>query len=236
MTILSFIFIGVLLISACAPPVLDSPARGDADLANTNWTLATLNGSQPVPDTTITINFDNEGRVSGSDGCNNYSGTYEVDGSTIAFGQMASTMMACPDSSMEQANAYLGALSETATFAVKKDELTLSDADGNAVATFMATSNDLSGTSWQVISYNNGNQAVVSVTLDTELTAQFGEDGQLQGNAGCNDYFGPYETDGNAVSMGPFGDLTQSLPGAGRRDGAGNAVFTSLGNRSNLQD
>jgi heat shock protein HslJ len=106
---------------------------------------------------------------------------------------------------MEQANAYLGALSETATFAVKKDELTLSDADGNAVATFMATSNDLSGTSWQVISYNNGNQAVVSVTLDTELTAQFGEDGQLQGNAGCNDYFGPYETDGNAVSMGPLG-------------------------------
>ena len=51
MTILSIIFIGVLLISACAPPVLDSSTSGGAaDLTSTNWILTTLNDSQPVPD------------------------------------------------------------------------------------------------------------------------------------------------------------------------------------------
>ena len=41
--------------------------------------------------------------------------------------------------------------------------------------------------------------------MGTQITANFGEDGQLTGNAGCNDYFGPYETDGRKISMGPFG-------------------------------
>ena len=27
----------------------------------------------------------------------------------------------------------------------------------------------------------------------------------MKGNAGCNDYFGPYEMDDKAISMGPFG-------------------------------
>lgn len=206
MTILSIIFIGVLLISACAPPVLDSSTRGgDADLTGTNWMLTTLNDSQPVPTTTITINFDDEGRVNGSDGCNNYSGSYEVDGNNIKFGQMASTMMACPDPIMKQANAYQSVMAETTTFEISGDELNFNDADGNPVATFSVVSNDLSGTSWQVISYNNGKQAVVSVIIGTELTAEFGDDGELKGNAGCNDYFGPYETDDKAISMGPFG-------------------------------
>ena len=92
-------------------------------------------------------------------------GRDKVDGNKIEFGQMASTMMACPDPAMKQADAYQSALSETATFAVKNDELTFSDVDGNALATFAAVSSDLSGTSWQVISYNNGKQAVVSGPL-----------------------------------------------------------------------
>ena len=73
---------------------------------------------------------------------------------------------------MEQANAYQSALSETTTFEISGDELTFSDVDGNAVAAFSVVSNDLSGTAWQVISYNNGKQAVVSVIIGTELTAR----------------------------------------------------------------
>jgi heat shock protein HslJ/uncharacterized lipoprotein YbaY len=66
-------------------------------------------------------------------------------------------------------------------------------------------SQELAGSSWEVVSYNNGREAVVSVIIGTEITANFGEDGQLTGNAGCNNYFGPYEVDGENISMGPFG-------------------------------
>ena len=66
-------------------------------------------------------------------------------------------------------------------------------------------SQDLAGSSWDVISYNNGRGGVVSVIIGTEITANFGEEGEMTGNAGCNDYFGAYEADGENISMGPFG-------------------------------
>jgi heat shock protein HslJ len=54
-----------------------------------------------------------------------------------------------------------------------------------------------------VISYNNGKQAVVSVMAGTELSANFGIDGKLSGNAGCNNYSATYQTEGNTISIGP---------------------------------
>jgi heat shock protein HslJ/uncharacterized lipoprotein YbaY len=81
----------------------------------------------------------------------------------------------------------------------------LFDDNGEPLAVFSAVSQELAGSSWEVVSYNNGREAVVSVIIGTEITANFGEDGQLTGNAGCNNYFGPYEVDGENISMGPFG-------------------------------
>jgi heat shock protein HslJ len=61
----------------------------------------------------------------------------------------------------------------------------------------------LAGSSWNVIGYNNGNQAVVSVLIDTEITANFGHDGMLTGSAGCNDYSAAYTTNGADITIGP---------------------------------
>ena len=97
------------------------------------------------------------------------------------------------------------ALSAAATFEVVEDELTLYDADGNAIARFGAISQALEGSSWEVIGYNNGKGGVVSVIIDTEITANFGEDGQLTGNASCNNYFASYETEGEEITIGPAG-------------------------------
>ena len=56
---------------------------------------------------------------------------------------------------------------------------------------------------WQLLSYNNGKEAVVSVLNGTEITAIFGEDGGLSGFAGCNNYSSAYEVDGDAITIGP---------------------------------
>jgi heat shock protein HslJ/uncharacterized lipoprotein YbaY len=106
---------------------------------------------------------------------------------------------------MDQEAAYMEALGAAATYEISEEDLVLFDAEGNSVAVFSAVSQDLTGSSWEVIAYNNGRGGVVSVIIDTEITANFGEDGQLTGNASCNDYFGSYETDGENISMGPFG-------------------------------
>ena len=64
-------------------------------------------------------------------------------------------------------------------------------------------------------SYNNQNQAVVSPILGSEITVNFLEDGTVAGNAGCNDYFGSFETDGDTIAIGPLGSTRKMCPGEG---------------------
>ena len=164
--------------------------------------MTTLNGQPALKDTTVTLNFE-AGRVSGSDGCNRYNTTYAADGTNLLFDQpIATTMMACPEPIMVQATAYLQALGQTATYQNDGQQLSLLDASGKELVTFAAQSSELGGTSWIVTGYNNGKQAVVSVMLDTTITANFGADGNLSGNAGCNEYSAPYQTTGPKITIG----------------------------------
>lgn len=181
-----------------------SPAGTD-QLAGTSWTLTQLNGRSVLTDTVATLNFSTEGRVSGTDGCNSFNGAYTADGSTLQIQQpLATTLMACPDPIMNQATAYQAALAATTSYQVAGKELTLLDAGGQAVASLSAQSSGLAGTSWDVVSYNNGQSAVVSTIVGTSLTATFDAGGQLAGSAGCNHYGAPYETDGlTTIKIGP---------------------------------
>jgi heat shock protein HslJ len=61
----------------------------------------------------------------------------------------------------------------------------------------------LGGTSWDVTAYNNGKQAVVSVLVETELTAMFGKGGSLSGFGGCNEYNASYKATAPKISIGP---------------------------------
>jgi heat shock protein HslJ len=53
---------------------------------------------------------------------------------------------------------------------------------------------------WLLASYADGQAPPDGV----EATAEFAE-GQVTGKAGCNSYFGGYETDGSTLTMGPMG-------------------------------
>ena len=66
-----------------------------------------------------------------------------------------------------------------------------------------ADTQPLSSTSWQVVSYNNGKQAISSVIVGSSITAYFGPDGTLYGSAGCNDYTTSYSTTGDAITIKP---------------------------------
>jgi copper homeostasis protein (lipoprotein) len=74
-------------------------------------------------------------RVSGSGGCNQLTGTYELEGNRLTFSQMAGTRMACP-SGMEHEQAFHDALGRAATWRIEEEKLELSDASGNVIARF----------------------------------------------------------------------------------------------------
>lgn len=184
-----------------------------AGLPGTSWEVISYNnGKQAVVSlltgTEISLNFGADGRVNGNSGCNTYNGGYEVSGDKLKVGPLVSTMMACdkPAGVMEQEQQYLAALQNSATFEIAGDTLTIRDASGAMQVVAKAhTPAGLSGTSWQVTMYNNGKHAVVSLIVGTKISLNFGTDGRLNGNSGCNTYNGAYETSGNnAIRVGPL--------------------------------
>ncbi|MFC1464841.1 MAG: META domain-containing protein [Candidatus Brachytrichaceae bacterium NZ_4S206] len=198
-----------LSLAACALPPAPPPRQpasriGATGLAGSSWVLESLNGQPPLSETIITLNFEGN-RVNGSDGCNRFMGGYTLDGFNIAFGQLAGTLMACPEPIMKQAADFQQALANARSFRAVDGRLTLLDEAGNAVATFVVQETDLAGTSWRVLSYNNGKQAVVSVITGTELTVVFDAEGRISGNAGCNAFTGSYKVeDDGKITIGPL--------------------------------
>jgi len=56
---------------------------------------------------------------------------------------------------------------------------------------------------WRVVSYFDGQRAMASPLLDAAISASFGHDGRITGNAGCNQYSAAYRLDEAALSVGP---------------------------------
>jgi len=85
-------------------------------IAGTNWTFVSIGGTPVVADRPTALQFDGN-RLSGSAGCNRFSGTYSVDGSTLKAGPLMATEMACPGMELEQAFFKLMATPVSLTFA-----------------------------------------------------------------------------------------------------------------------
>jgi heat shock protein HslJ len=201
--------LGLLILAACASATLQPGAQvtqaSGGDLTGSVWSLAQLNGQQLVPTTSITIIFTSGGKLSGSSGCNRYSGAYTSSGNSFqTTSPLASTMMACPQPIMDQEAAYLNSLAAARTYSVSGSQLILSDSSGKNALVYQAQEQVLSGTTWQVIAYNNGKQAVTSVLNGSSITLEFGTDGSLSGNSGCNSYSGTYKATGNQITVGPL--------------------------------
>jgi heat shock protein HslJ len=192
-----------LILAACSS--LGSTQGGWGEVTGKVWNLTLLKDKELLPGSNITAQFTSDGKVGGSSGCNRYAGSYTSAGNTLQItSPLASTMMACAQELMDQETAYLTALSEVKTYSVTGDQLTLSNANNKSLLIYKAQSQNLSATSWEVIAYNNGKQAVTSVLAGSNVTAEFGTDGTLSGNSGCNTYNGTYTVTGNKITISPL--------------------------------
>ena len=114
-----------LVLAACG-----GSGSGSSDLKGTSWTVSTIAGQPTVPTAQPTIVFGSDGSISGSTGCNTYSGTFTVSGSQLTVGPLATTRKACTDEAVSaQESAFTAALGSATTFAVGSDgNLTLKGA------------------------------------------------------------------------------------------------------------
>jgi putative lipoprotein len=103
------------------------------DLLDKEWKLEYMKseGMQyGMEDIIPTLNFSNDGKVNGFAGCNNYFGNYDIDGRTIAFGEIGSTRMHC-EASMELEQAFMKILSGELRGLFNEGKLILSGDTGN---------------------------------------------------------------------------------------------------------
>lgn len=78
-----------------------------------------------------------DGIASGSGGCNQFSGSYELDGSTLRFSdELAVNLMLCEEDVMMAEDAYLAALGRVEGWSIDTRTLRLSDDFGNVILTF----------------------------------------------------------------------------------------------------
>jgi heat shock protein HslJ len=73
--------------------------------------------------------------VAGYGGCNRLGGSYMLEGSSLRFGPLAGTMMACANG-MDAEKAYLEALARVAGWRIRGVHLELLDAGGAVLARF----------------------------------------------------------------------------------------------------
>jgi heat shock protein HslJ len=191
---------------ASGAPASGSTGGSGGTIEGVSWRLTKLpqGGSLvDVPQGVVADARFSGARVTGSGGCNSFTGPATVSGASIKVGPLASTEMACDGPAGDVEKVYLANLAAATSFTATADALTMFDASGTDILVYAAgPANPLEG-DWNVTGYNNGNEAVGSPIVGTELTATFTED-QVSGSAGCNQYNGSYTLDGDTVTIGPL--------------------------------
>jgi heat shock protein HslJ len=195
------------LVGCCRIPAAPAAAAAAAvSLEGPSWRLTGLPGkdkaalgSLPRP---ITARFE-RGRVTGFSGCNNFMGGYSLEGDRLRLDPLAGTMMACPEPAMSIENAFKAAFAGTLRYAIAGERLTLTSPAGATLSFEKEPPPRLEGVTWEATGFNNNREAVVGLKLGTRITFSFA-DGTVSGNAGCNNFHGPYNAERNHIKIGPL--------------------------------
>lgn len=183
-------------VSAIPPATQESPT-----FINTIWNANNINNNSPIAETAITVQFDDQGRVTGYDGCNSFNSSYVLDADKITINpNMASTRKACSEAVMSQADTFTKLIITSTQYKLGDGVMVLLQGEKEGLS-FIGVTNSLAKTSWDVIGYNNGKEAVVGPISGTNPTITFGDDGTISGNAGCNTYSGTYSLNRKNISI-----------------------------------
>ncbi len=184
-------------------------------LVGTTWTVTSIAGTAVLAEAPPTMDFAPEG-VTGTDGCNQYTGQFHAEGGSIQIGPLSTTRMACEPARMAQATAFGAAFTGATEYRfLETGELELrGHGDILAREGIDAPSSDappgagLGGTSWLLVDLDG------SVEFDAAIapTLSFAEDDTLSGFAGCNTYTGSFTVDGGSIDIGPLGATRMACP------------------------
>lgn len=113
---------------------------GGAELTGIEWRPVVI-GADTVPvDSGLFVQFAVDGGVKGHAGCNDFSGSLEADGGTVAIGELGMTRKACALDVMDTEQAFIAALQDVVAFEIGDDQLHLLG-EGNRLLLELVSSN-----------------------------------------------------------------------------------------------
>jgi heat shock protein HslJ len=124
------------------------PSPSAASLDNVLWTLTSLqvNGQMYdlAPKAPVTLTFhETSHTITGSDGCNDYRATYQLDNKQIRIQYSWSSNLPCLVSVAEQESRYIQALYQAETLLVSANALTITSAGGKNLLRFSSSHQEL---------------------------------------------------------------------------------------------
>lgn len=127
--------VGTLMLSPYeAPPPFGIDGKA---LIGGEWRIEEVGGKQVEGDIAATIGFDEDGAYFGRL-CNSYRGAYTLDGASIAFGNAAATLMACPEPQATHERALFQAFEQARSWRTAPDGKTLTVRDGDGKVLILA--------------------------------------------------------------------------------------------------
>ena len=114
-------------------PTATQPAPANP-LPGTSWTVSSMNGQAPLAGTSLTLAFADTA-VSGNGGCNQFSGSYSVNGNSISIGSLSTTGALCGADIDQQEQQYLALLGSADSYQLDSGQLILFSA-GSEVLRF----------------------------------------------------------------------------------------------------
>jgi heat shock protein HslJ len=117
-------------------PLPTSASLGGSEPLAGEWSVTGYNNGRGgvttlVAGTDITVSFAGDGMVSGSAGCNNFNGSYSVDGARVEIGPLAATRKMCAEEGvMEQESQFLAAMQNARTWEIRGDRLEMRNDEG----------------------------------------------------------------------------------------------------------
>lgn len=163
-----------------------------------SWTLQSIDGEAVSSDLGATAIFGDGGSLTGNGGCNTYTGTYTVDGSSLTVGPLAATLMFCEGTS-DTEHAFLAALQDASSWAVDGSTLTITGSAELVLSSGAAPTGATPAGDWTLRTIDGDRSDGLGVS------ATFFDDGTVAGFGGCNQYHATWSVDGDALTVGPIG-------------------------------
>src|SRR5688572_8483641 len=134
--------VGAALLLALMPAATLMAQDAPDEVTGVDWQLSAIaiDGTlEPVPDgVTATLRLD-DGLASGSTGCNQFSGGYELEAQALTIQPLTSTLMLCEDPLGAVEGPYLEALPRVAAYTLESDGvLRLIDGEGAVILEYVA--------------------------------------------------------------------------------------------------